>query len=548
MPFSSHSGKEYIRSLNLNGKKILDVGAGCGTYRTIFPALGRHWTALEVWQPYVDKYSLRDKYDTVIVEDLRTWKPTETYDICFCGDILEHMTEQEAVQVLKKLQQIATTVVISIPIGYYPQDEFDGNPYEIHVENNWTHERFLNAFGKPYQFHLEKEIGVYVFKKLKIAVYAIAKNEEQFVQRFCDSAKDADLILIADTGSTDNTVARATDCRVAMIYDISVIPWRFDTARNVALSLVPKDYDICIALDLDETLVPDWRKEVERLWVEGATQMRYRLDFGSGISYYHDKIHSRNGYRWVYPIHEYIQADKRFAVKSVHTDMILVEHKPDRTKSRLQYLDLLKMAVEEDPYTPRHVIYLAREYTYIAEWAEAIPLLENYLKMPNATWIDERTFAMRLLGKCNSNLGKDFESIKWHRQAVIEDATRRETWVDLAWQSWKMKLWPESYGAALTALNIKIQKNDHTMDPNAWGATPYDLASLAAWNLGHADDARQHLEEALKLAPTDHRLLANREMMKVQNDGIDNNRSTTEHARGSLHPTVRSNKRSLETT
>ena len=32
-------------------------------------------------------------------------------------------------------------------------------------------------------------------KKLKIAVYAISKNEEMFVKRFCDSAKDADIIL-----------------------------------------------------------------------------------------------------------------------------------------------------------------------------------------------------------------------------------------------------------------------------------------------------------------------------------------------------------------
>ena len=130
-------------------------------------------------------------------------------------------------------------------------------------------------------------------RKLKIAIYAIAKNEEQFVQRFCDSGKDADLVLIADTGSNDNTVSTAIKCG-AVVHDISVSPWRFDTARNVALSLVPSDYDICIALDLDETLVPNWRTEVEKLWVQGTTQMRYRLDFGSGITYYHDKIHSRN--------------------------------------------------------------------------------------------------------------------------------------------------------------------------------------------------------------------------------------------------------------
>ena len=43
-------------------------------------------------------------------------------------------------------------------------------------------------------------------KRLKIAVSAISKNEAEFVQRFCDSAQDADLICIADTGSTDDTV------------------------------------------------------------------------------------------------------------------------------------------------------------------------------------------------------------------------------------------------------------------------------------------------------------------------------------------------------
>ena len=40
---------------------------------------------------------------------------------------------------------------------------------------------------------------------LKIAVYAICHNEAEFVYRFMNSAKGADLIQIADTGSTDHT-------------------------------------------------------------------------------------------------------------------------------------------------------------------------------------------------------------------------------------------------------------------------------------------------------------------------------------------------------
>ena len=79
---------------------------------------------------------------------------------------------------------------------------------------------------------------------MKIAIYAISKNEEQFVKRFCDSAKEADLVLIADTGSTDNTVQIAKECG-ATVYEICITPWRFDKARDAALALLPKDIDIC---------------------------------------------------------------------------------------------------------------------------------------------------------------------------------------------------------------------------------------------------------------------------------------------------------------
>ena len=41
--------------------------------------------------------------------------------------------------------------------------------------------------------------------KYKIVVYAIAKNESKFVERWYDSVKEADYVCVLDTGSTDNT-------------------------------------------------------------------------------------------------------------------------------------------------------------------------------------------------------------------------------------------------------------------------------------------------------------------------------------------------------
>ena len=129
---------------------------------------------------------------------------------------------------------------------------------------------------------------------MKIAVYAISKNEEQFVERFCESARQADIILIADTGSTDNTVQKAKE-QGAVVHSIAVKPWRFDIARDAALVLLPADIDVCISLDLDEELQPGWREEIEKVWKEDTTRLRYKFDWGAGIAFYYEKIHHRHG-------------------------------------------------------------------------------------------------------------------------------------------------------------------------------------------------------------------------------------------------------------
>ena len=191
---------------------------------------------------------------------------------------------------------------------------------------------------------------------MKIAVYAISKNEEQSVERFCESAKDADLILIEDTGSTDNTAGLARECG-ATVYDISVKPWRFDKARDTALNLIPGDFDVCISLDLDEILEPGWREEIERVWTSDTTRLRYKFDWGCGISFFYEKIHHRTGYHWHHPVHEYPRPDNRTNEVYAHTDMLLVSHHPDPTKSRGQYMPLLELAIAEDLNCPRNAFY-----------------------------------------------------------------------------------------------------------------------------------------------------------------------------------------------
>jgi glycosyltransferase involved in cell wall biosynthesis len=347
---------------------------------------------------------------------------------------------------------------------------------------------------------------------MKIAVYAISKNEEQFVRRFCESAKQADLILIADTGSSDNTVELAKECG-ATVYNICIKPWRFDLARNAAMALIPADIDVCVSLDLDEVLEPGWREEIESVWKDDTTRLRYKFDWGCGISFYYEKIHHRNGYRFYHACHEWPKPDPRITEVWAHTDKLLVSHHPDPTKSRGQYMDLLEVAVKEDPQCPRNGFYYARELTFHYRWAEAIEALKRYLALPGATWENERCYAMRLLGKSHEEMGNWVEALKWYRLAVAEAPGTREPWVDLSMVTYRHGLWAESYSAALSALAIMDKQAVYTMDPSVWTEKPYDLASIAAWNLGLKEQAIEFCKKALEFNPKDTRLLSNLEQM-----------------------------------
>ena len=520
MPTSSQNGKAHIKRIvgALKHDRMLDIGCGEGTYAKLFPYAD--WTGIEVWEPYVEAYGLKSLYSKLIIADARThvFEPEDRFDIAFAGDVLEHMTQEEAKDLLGRLRQVADTVIASIPIGYYPQDEYAGNPYERHIVDNWTDARVKEVFGDPSWSAIEGEIGVYVWgvikelpsiaKPLKIAVYAISKNEESFVERFCNSAKEADYVVIADTGSTDGTVA-AANAAGCIVHNICISPWRFDLARNAALALVPADADICISLDLDEILEPGWREEMERVWTDKVTRLRYFFDWGCGIKFKYEKIHARKGYMWHHPCHEYPIPDPRTVEVWADTDMLMVSHHPDPTKSRGQYLDLLAVSVKEDPRCPRNAFYYARELSFYRKWDEAIVALNKYLSMPEATWGNERCYAYRVLGQCYEEKGMQWEAEGAYHKACAEAPNTREPWCAISLLKYRQSQWAECYGAAMRALSIKDKQLVYTCDPEVWGFKAHDLASIAAWHLGLKEVSIEQAKLAVEAAPDNLRLKAN---------------------------------------
>ena len=339
---------------------------------------------------------------------------------------------------------------------------------------------------------------------MKIAVYSIAKNEQQFVERWHQSACDADSIHILDTGSTDQTVTAARDLGIDVVVR-KFDPWRFDHARNASLAIIPNGIDLCIALDMDEILLPGWRDELEKIG-PGVTRPRYKYTWSwksagvPDLQYGGDKIHSRHGYKWKHPVHEVLVPD---GIKEVQEWTGLeIHHHPDATKSRSQYFPLLELAVKEDPEDDRNAHYLAREYFFHNKMHKAELEFRRHLSLPRATWKPERAQSYRYLYKITKN-PVELEN------AIKEDPLRREAYVDLAQHYYGLESWSDCLHWAKQALLIKEKPMAYLTESSAWGDLPHDLAAIAAYNLGYYQEAVYHGNEAVKLSPYNDRLVNN---------------------------------------
>lgn len=138
-----------VRKIRHSGiLSILDVGAGSGTYSDALKKNGYTRAtidAIEVWQPYIDEFDLSSKYRNVYQNDVREWEDFN-YDLVIFGDILEHMPKEDAIKVWEKVSKQARYAVISIPIIHYHQGEINGNPYEVHVKDDWTVDEVMQTF------------------------------------------------------------------------------------------------------------------------------------------------------------------------------------------------------------------------------------------------------------------------------------------------------------------------------------------------------------------------------------------------------------------
>lgn len=348
--------------------------------------------------------------------------------------------------------------------------------------------------------------------RLKVVAYAIAKNESKHVDRWVKSVSEADEIYVLDTGSSDNTLELLEERGVHVKRHV-FNPWRFDDARNMSLDMVPEDADVCVCTDLDEVFKPGWREEVEKLWKDGVTKIRYRINCsldsdGNPLTYiYITKIHARKNYKWFYPIHENIKHVGSSPEKIVESSEITLNHYPDKTKPR-DYLSLIEMATKEDPTSSRNLYLLSRSYCNNQKWEECIETVKNYLKLDRVSYV-EKGSCLRYMARSYKNLGRYEEAIEAIDKSIESHKESRDNKMEKAKILYFMKKYKESIEVCEKALEIDFNSTDASKESIAFDSHIYDFMATCYFKLEDYINALYYSDKAIVLSPSDQNIKDN---------------------------------------
>ena len=367
----------------------------------------------------------------------------------------------------------------------------------------------------------------------KICVYAITKNEEKFVEKWYNSMKEADSIVVLDTGSTDNTVSKLRELGVTVKVEV-IDPWRFDVARNKAMELVPDDCNILLSTDLDEVLEKGWSKPLREKWIEGKHERgvykyswSHLPDGSSGRVFRYDKIHSRN-WIWKAPVHELLYNINTNSNKYYHDqvldlfDEMHLHHYPDKTKSRSSYLPLLELRVKENPDDYYGRIYLAHEYYYRGKYENAINLLNNILDnyKDNYTTL-EKASCYLFMGDSYNKLGDTSKAIKAYNAAIKLDPTYIEPYINLSKVLIDIKDFELAEFYMKRGISRSYRHYTWLERDISWSYEPWDILCIASYYAGHKKDSIVYALKALQFEPDNDRLKSNLNLCLNNTDRIE---------------------------
>lgn len=392
----------------------------------------------------------------------------------------------------------------------------------------------------------------------KICVYAICKNESQFVERWYESMKEADYVVVLDTGSTDDTVQKLREVGVDKVWVKTYDPWRFDTPRNDAMAMAPDDANILVSTDLDEVFEPGWADVLRSTWDKDHTDRAWysyawsHLDDGSPARVFgYDKIHTRN-FEWRFPVHETLEIKegakhqtgtenidgedvpimKKIYPGNIHwinlMDTVRLHHFPDPEKSRSNYLPLLELRIEENPDDFASHQYLMHQYYYEGKYDDCIVLANKMLAKYRDTMSPlEVANTMLFIGDSYSATGDIVDAMISYDNGIKEDPTYIDNYINAAELCThpKVNMNDKAIRYIEAAFSRSERKNSWLEKDRSWSSAPYQILSVATFASGRLLESIAYSAIALSTDPENRTLIENynltiRRYMEVYNNPV----------------------------
>lgn len=319
---------------------------------------------------------------------------------------------------------------------------------------------------------------------MNFAIYTISKNEAHNVEAFMKAAEGCP-VYVLDTGSTDDTVA-LLEQHGAHVVQKTISPWRFDTARNEALALVPHDVDVCVSIDMDERLDPGWQDKLREQWSGNIGSYFYIAEWADeactipSVQSLRTRLHSRHDYEWHRRIHEVIRPLPGVEQVWCDTDIVVKHYQKGGEKN---YAPLLEQMLAENPKDANSWLQLAAELHQKNDILKAVDAYKSYI---NLIQNDEseairycRAIAWIELAQCFHKLGRYDEMIRAFLSATAAEPNCREAWTHFSHIAMQMGNAPLAYGSAMTAYNIKQPPYHAATEAACWGDLPKQIADHA---------------------------------------------------------------------
>lgn len=364
-----------------------------------------------------------------------------------------------------------------------------------------------------------------------IVLTMIVKDEAHVIRRCLESVIPfIDAYVIADTGSTDETVAIVRDALSVpgMNGFIMRQEWEdFSTNRNRVLEAArelvkgiywPNSSDLgrhyALTIDADEVLTDVPLGSVLANHPSGQAYDGFTVDVEyAGTQYRRLALANlASPWEWQGPVHELLHMEGANIAHLTHPT-ITVYHEGARSRDPETYVKdaaLLRDALLEDPDNPRYQFYLAESYRYAGMLHEALLAYERRARNLGG-WDQERYMSLLNIGRLRGHLapGDRGQVLSALLDAFETDTRRAEALVELARFERYRERWHVAAMFASWASRMDAPEDALFIERDAYSWIPWDEVAISLFYGGHLELALDAAEEALERDPDSHHLQEN---------------------------------------